>query len=86
MMESFDVSLFEVGFQAIVDTLAQYGVDFAWQEKERDKAMTAWRRWQKLSDEDYSEIASALILDIKPALISELQGALNVPKIKRRIA
>jgi hypothetical protein len=46
MMESFDVSLFEVGFPKIVETLARYGVDFAWEEKERDRAMAAWQRWK----------------------------------------
>ena len=41
MMESFDVSLFEVGFSHVVQTLGEYGVDFGWEEKERDKALLA---------------------------------------------
>ena len=77
MMESFDVSLFEVGFKTIVDTLARYGVDFAWQEKERDKAMAAWRRWQKLSDEDYNEISHSLLSGIEPKLREALAVTLD---------
>ncbi len=77
MMKSFDVSLFEVGFQTIVDTLARYGVDFAWQEKERDKAMAAWRRWQRLSEEDYNEISHALLSGIEPELREALAVTLD---------
>ena len=33
MLESFDVSLFEVGFQKIVNTLLQYGIEFDWPKK-----------------------------------------------------
>lgn len=77
MMESFDVDLFEVGFQKIVDTLARYGMNFAWGEKERDKAMSAWRRWQKLNDTEYSEIARTLLSDIEPRLRKALAVTLD---------
>jgi hypothetical protein len=77
MMESFDVSLFEVGFQKIVETLARYGIDFAWGEKERDKAMAAWQRWQELSDAEYSEIAHTLLSDIEPRLRESLAVTLD---------
>lgn len=77
MMESFDVSLFEVGFQIIVTTLARYGIDFAWGEKERDKAMAAWQHWQGLNDEQYNEIARTLLSDIEPRLREALAVTLN---------
>jgi hypothetical protein len=77
MMESFDVSLFEVGFQTIVDTLARYEIDFAWGEKERDKAMAAWRRWQELSEVEYGEIARTLLSDIEPKLRQALAITLD---------
>jgi len=41
LMESFDVSLFEVGFSKIATTLSEYGVNILWGEKERDKAILA---------------------------------------------
>jgi hypothetical protein len=74
MMQSYDVNLFDIGFQAIVDTLAEYGVDITWTEKDRDKAMAAWHRWQKLSEDQYNEIARKLLSDIEP----RLREALNV--------
>ncbi|HEV2706878.1 MAG TPA: hypothetical protein VGV59_13195 [Pyrinomonadaceae bacterium] len=77
MMESFDVSLFEVGFRDIVDALAQYGIDFAWEEKERDKAMAAWERWQELDKDDYNEIARMLLAEIEPRLRESLAVTLN---------
>lgn len=77
MMESFDVSLFEVGFQKIVDTLAEYGIDFAWGEKERDKAMEAWLAWEKLSEDDYAKIAKTLLEEIEPQLREALAVTLD---------
>lgn len=77
MLESFDVSLYEVGFQTVVDTLANYGVDFAWGEKERNKAMVAWRRWQELSESDYSEIGRILLAEIEPRLREALAVTLD---------
>src|ERR1041385_2428777 len=68
LMESFDVTLFEVGFPKIVETLAQYGVDISWTEKDRSRAMEAWENWQRLSDEQFSEIAYALLAGIEPQL------------------
>ncbi|HZP81451.1 MAG TPA: hypothetical protein VFB21_07430 [Chthonomonadaceae bacterium] len=77
MMQSFDVSLFEVGFPKIVETLAQHGVDFAWEEKERDRAMAAWQRWKQLSETEYDAIASVLLADIEPGLRQALKETLD---------
>lgn len=77
MMQSFDVSLFEVGFQKIVETLAPYGIDLTWEEKERDKAMLAWRQWRRLSDMQYEEIAHALLAEIEPLLKESLKKTLD---------
>jgi hypothetical protein len=84
MLNSFDVSLFEVGFQNIVETLAQYGVDFAWQEKEREKAILAWENWQALSAAQYSEIAHKLLREIESMLRTSLNATLS-DNIKREI-
>ena len=77
MMESFDVTLFEVGFQNIIDALKQYGVDFDWGEKERDRATLAWERWQQLTDAEYDEIARTLLADIEPSLRRSLDETLS---------
>ena len=87
MMRSFDVNLFEVGFQRIVETLTEYGVDFAWGEKEREKAIAAWDNWQKLTDSQFEEIAHKLMHDIAPELRETLTATLStaIPREIREI-
>lgn len=80
MMESFDVSLFEIGFSKIVDTLGEFGVDFQWEEKERDKAYKAWQRWKQLDDAQYQEIAYKLLSGVESALRLSLKDTLDIEK------
>lgn len=77
MMRSFDTSLFEVGFARIVTTLANYGIDFAWGEKERERAIDAWQTWETLSDTDYDEIGRELMAEIEPELRESLNATLD---------
>ena len=84
MMRSFDATLFEVGFPRIVNTLADYGIAFDWGEKERDKAMEAWLRWQELRESDYDEMARKLLSEIEPELHETLRVTLDT-KIPREI-
>lgn len=77
MMESFDVSLFEVGFSHIAETLLKYGVDFRWEEKERDKAMAAWLAWSQLSEEQLDLIAQELLASIESHLHQSLSETLD---------
>lgn len=77
MMESFDVSLFEVGFFHIADTLLKYGVNFRWEEKERDKAMAAWMAWSQLSEAQLDLIARELLASIEPYLRQSLLETLD---------
>lgn len=87
MMESFDISLFEVGFSHIADTLSKYGVDFRWEEKDRDKAMAAWVAWSKLTDEQFDLIARELLVSIEPNLRQSLSETLDttIPREIREI-
>lgn len=87
MMQSFDVSLFEVGFSKIVETLAPYGVDIVWEEKQREKAKQAWQKWQQLNDAQYAEIARQLLSDIEPQLSQSLKETLDmaVPREVREV-
>lgn len=77
LMESFDVSLFEVGFQKIADTLADYGVDINWEEKERERVILAWEQWSQLNESQYLEIAHRLLSDIEPALRESMKATLD---------
>jgi hypothetical protein len=80
IMESCDISLFEIGFPKVVATLEQYGVDFRWEEKERYRAYAAWQRWKQLDDAQYQEIAHKLLSDIESELYASLHSALDSKK------
>ncbi|MGH2497244.1 MAG: hypothetical protein ACRDIV_21300 [Ktedonobacteraceae bacterium] len=77
LMESFDISLFEVGFPKIVSTLAEYGVDIDWKKKEREKAVLAWEKWSQLNEIQYQEIAHKLLADIGPELRESMKATLD---------
>ncbi len=77
LMESFDVTLFEVSFPKIATTLAEYGVDILWEEKERDKATRAWEKWQQIPPNLYGEMAHKLLSDIEPQLRESMRETLN---------
>lgn len=85
MMESFDVTLFEVGFAKIVTTLAEYGVDLRWGEQERNKALAAWQNWSQLEQRDRQEIARKLLADIEPALRNSMKETLDTA-IPRKVS
>lgn len=82
MMESFDVSLFEVGFSHIVETLLMYGVDFRWEEKDRDKAMMAWNAWSQLSEEQLDLIAQEFLASIEAHLHQSLAETLDTTTLR----
>jgi len=77
LMESFDISLFEVSFQKIASTLAEYGVDINWEEKERERVILAWEKWSQLNEIQYQEIAHKLLSDIEPELRESMKVTLD---------
>lgn len=77
MIESFDVTLFEVPFQRLVDTLAQYEVDLLWGEKETHKVREAWRNWSLLTDAQFAETARTLLAEIEPQLQGSMKATLD---------
>lgn len=77
MMQSFDVSLFEVGFEHIADTLLKYNVDFRWEEKDRDKAMAAWNAWSQLTEKQLNAIGKEFLSAIEPELRLALAETLD---------
>ncbi len=52
-------------------------MDFAWQEKERDKAIIAWQKWQSLTDAELEAIAKTLLEEIEPELRQALKVTLD---------
>ena len=85
LMESFDISLFEVSFPKIANTLAEYGVDINWEEKERERVILAWEKWSQLNETQYLEIAQRLLSDIGPALQKSIKATLD-PVAPRKVS
>src|SRR5579885_649429 len=77
MLQSFDVTLFEVGFAHIREVLASYNIDIGWGEKERDRVMGAWHAWQSLNESQKDEIAHQLLAEIEPLLKQTLKETLD---------
>lgn len=77
LLSSFDVKWVEITFENICNTLREYGIEFSWQEKDREKAQTARESFQALSDEQKHQIAEALIQPVKLVLQQTLEAALD---------
>ena len=71
LIHSFGVETLEVPFAYMVSVLREYGVDFAWAEKDRETPRIAWGRFMMLDDEAQAAIGS----DLTEGIIEELRAA-----------
>ena len=60
LIRSFGVEILEVPFDSMVAVLGEYGVNFAWPEKDRETPRAAWERFAGLGDDAHAAIASGL--------------------------
>ncbi len=83
MMKSADILLFEIPFSSICKVLNKFGIDFIWDEKERDKAYVAWNKFIALPDSQRMNIGDELILFIERDLESAITAILDntIPRI-----
>lgn len=77
LMRSFDVELFEVSFERIVEVLKRHEIRFDWGEKERSAAMAAWKKFVTLPEQVVDEIGEELVADIVPELKNSLALTLS---------
>jgi hypothetical protein len=84
---SFDVTIFESSFERICEVLAEFGINYAWAEKDRRAAMQAWQQFNELTTEQRKEIARRLISDIELQLTNAIRKALDesIPQRVRRV-
>lgn len=68
MMRSFDINIFLVPFRRICDLLANHGINFDWDEKDRVTATDAWDKYSALTDAQKSEIGVAMVNVVKDEL------------------
>lgn len=57
MISNSDVDYFVIPLEFITQLFAEKGIDIAWEESERDKALAAWYRYEALSESEKMGIA-----------------------------
>ena len=81
MMRSFGVEIIEVPFQAIVDALDNYGINFDWTERDRDTPRQAWDTYEQLDDPTKQTIANDILQGtletLKAAVVQVLETDVN---------
>lgn len=87
MIKSYDVNIFLIDFSLISQLLSEKGVDFEWEEAEKDRALAAWYRYEALSEKDKMEIAYKMANSIKDQLFALLANILDdtKPRILKHI-
>ena len=73
LIRSFGVETLEVPFAGMVSVLREYGVAFAWAEKDRDTPRAAWERFALLDDAARAAMAS----DLTDGIMERLQVAVT---------
>ncbi len=88
LIRSFGVEILEVPFDGMVSVLSEYGVNFAWAEKDRETPRVAWERFARLDDEVRSDIASSLtegIIDQLSVAVTQVLDA-DITTLPTRIS
>ena len=73
LIHSFGVEILEVPFDGMVSVLGEYGVSFAWAEKDRDTPRAAWEHFAGLDEDAHSAIAT----DLTGSIIEQLNTAVT---------
>ena len=77
MMRSSDINLFLIPFDYICEVLSEFGIDFNWEEKDRDKAIRAWENFNKLNSEQKESVGIKMIDSIKDNLGTLIENILD---------
>ena len=77
MMRSNDINLFLIPFDYICEVLSEFGIDFNWEEKDRDKAIRSWENFNKLNSEQKESIGIKMIDSIKDNLVILIENILD---------
>ena len=80
MIESSDVSVFLINFNAIAEILQKYNIDFNWDEKDTSKPRVAWYLYDKLTERQKMNIAKQMADLIKDKLLALLRDILDDTK------
>ena len=84
MMKSNDINIFQIPFSHIVDLLRARQIDFAWGEKEKEKAYQTWNSYNQLSPIEQQQIGEEMIAIIRDPLVLLVEKILD-DKAKREV-
>ena len=77
LMRSFGVEILEVPFDGMVSILEEYGINFAWAEKDRETPRAAWEHFAGLENDTRVAIASHLTAGVIDRLRSAVTQVLD---------
>lgn len=77
MMRSNDINLFLIPFNYICEILAEFEIDYNWDEKDKEKAKRAWYNFNELTSEEKALIGDKIIGYIKNNLVELIHQILD---------
>ncbi len=77
MLKSYDINVFLIPFERMCDLLGQHGIDFNWNEKDRDAAVVAWHQFRRLTESQKAEIGTGLIDLVRADLDATIRAILD---------
>ncbi len=80
MISNSDVNYFVIPLDFIIQLFTEKGIDIAWDESERDKALAAWYRYEALPESEKMDIAYKMVESIKTPLFETLTALLDDTK------
>jgi hypothetical protein len=88
LIRSFGVETIEVPFQRLIQALAQFGIDFDWDERDRAGAREAWTLYNNLSAAQKETIAAEITAGIMEQLQADVETTLDtdLASLPRRVS
>ncbi len=80
MMTSNHINVFLISFERICEILKRYGIDFTWEEKDRQKSKVAWNKFSHLTQKQKAKIGIEMVDYIKDDLQNLILSILDVTK------
>jgi hypothetical protein len=77
MMKSNHINIFLIPFDRVCEILDEFGVDFRWGEKDRQKSAIAWKAFSALSNSKKAQIGVEMVNTIKDDLTNLVLSILD---------
>jgi hypothetical protein len=80
LLASHKINILEIPFTHITDVLAEHKIEFRWGEKEREKALKAWEKFQQIGNQEKLKIGKKFVKAIEKSLTDLLNDILTIKK------